>query len=247
MKANLHALYSAIALIGMPSLFAQRSVTIPAQSSSSVEESATESPESRPSPPVAPLSSPFNGSSSVSRVAVPTQSVGVGEVSSQATRVPDETPTGTVTAMERVEIVPPPLDVATIKRLAELQRELNVAESATKARVTLPANEIFAENSATVIDHLSKPVLLKVVEYLSLTLKKEVTIKGYFAPYSEGGEAEAWARSLALLKWIAANSELEGDNLKVVAPEILRKETAKQFATGIGDTEFVPVIVINLE
>ena len=149
--------------------------------------------------------------------------------------------------MQRVEPVKTQQDVATIKRLTVLRKELNVTESASKARISLPADQLFVENSAADLDELSKPTLLKMTEYMELTLKKEVTVKAYFIPDDPKGEEQSWSRSLSLVKWITANSTIDPEKLKVLAPEPLSKKTPKEYSTTPGDSEFVARIELNLE
>src|SRR5690606_17205519 len=68
---------------------AQRSVTIPARSASTLDNNVVPVEAPDVVAPVVPLSSPFDGKSSVSRVAVPESRPGGGQVATQTTRVAD--------------------------------------------------------------------------------------------------------------------------------------------------------------
>src|SRR5690606_39108991 len=142
--------------------------------------------------PIAPLSSPFDGKSSVSRVSVPTALPGAGNVTTQSTRVADPVMTGTAAVIERSEPPAPPLDVTTIKRLSELRRELRISESAVRASINLPADEIFLPESASSVDPLAVPALGRIVEFLERTLKKKVTVRALFIPGEAGAKEVAW-------------------------------------------------------
>lgn len=227
--------------------FAQRGVTIPARSGSTTDENGSGNTAAPPVIPVAPLNSSFSGNSSVSRATVPSSSPGQGNIESSATQVSGPTLNTNVTAVQRVDVPPPPLDVATIKRLAELRKELRIAESATKARINLPSDDLFPSNDNTRIDPLAEPVLAGVVEYLERTLKKNVTIKVLYIPGDEAAKEAAWSRALVLIDWLKENSSLDPNLLKASAPEELTKATPRSNANSIGETEFVSRMELHLE
>jgi hypothetical protein len=145
------------------------------------------------------------------------------------------------------ELPPTSPDVATIKRLSELRRELRISESATMARITLPTDDVFAENTEATIDPLAVTSLGKVVEFMERSEKKNITVKALYIPEVEGAKELAWARSLGLIEWLKANSALAPDRIKASTPEPLQKAVAKVNATEAGDTEFVSRIELNLE
>ncbi len=227
--------------------FSQRSVVIPAQSSSTLEES----PASDSSPPavplVAPLSSPLTAKSQFSQVTVPSSVPGKGNVEAQSTPLADPVLDTEVAAVQRVETPRPPLDVATIKRLAELRRELRIAESAARARISLPADELFLAVDGGGIDPLAVPALRELVEYLERTLKKDVTIKVLYVPGETDAKEKAWDRVLALMAWLGENSSLDPDRIRASTPRPLDKPAPKANATSIGETEFVSRIELHLQ
>lgn len=223
---------------------AQQSVTIPAQSSSTLDTPEEAKTKNTPSVPVPALSSPFSGNSINSRVTVPATTPGAGNISSVSQRVADPSLRPSAPLMELPSTAP---DVATIKRLSELRRELRVSESATMARITLPTDDVFSENTEATIDPLAINTLGKVVEFMERNDKKNVTVKALYIPEVEGTKELAWARSLGLIEWIKANSSLDPDRIKAATPEPLAKAVAKVNATESGDTEFVSRIELNLE
>ncbi len=227
--------------------FSQRGLTIPARSASTTDDDVSGNTTTPPVVPVAPLNSSLSGNSSLSRAMVPTSPPGQGNIESQSTPVSDPALNTNVTAVQRVDVTPPPMDVATIKRLAELRKELRVAESATKARINLPSDDLFPSDDNSRIDPLAEPVLAGVVEYLERTLKKNVTIKVLYVPGEPSAKEAAWSRALVLIDWLRQNSSLDPNLLKASAPEELTKETPKANATSIGETEFVSRMELHLE
>lgn len=227
--------------------FSQRSVIIPARSSSTLGESpATQAPP--PAVPlIAPLSSPLTAKSQFSQVMVPSSVPGKGSIETQATPLADPVLDMEVAAVQRVETPKPPLDVATIKRLAELRRELKIAESAARARISLPADDLFLSDDGSGIDPLAVPALRELVEYLERTLKKDVTIKALYVPGEAGAREKAWDRVLALMGWLGENSSLDPDRIRASAPRPLDKPAPKANATSLGETEFVSRIELHLQ
>jgi hypothetical protein len=223
---------------------AQQSVTIPAQSSSTLDTPEEAKSKNSASVPVPARTSPFSGNSVSSRVMVPATTPGAGNISSVSQRVADPSTRNSAPVPELPSTAP---DVATIKRLAELRRELRVSESATMARISLPTDDVFSENTEATIDPLAITSLGKVVEFMERNDKKNVTIKALYIPEVEGAKELAWARSLGLIEWLKANSALEPDRIKAATPEPLAKAVAKVNATEAGDTEFVSRIELNLE
>jgi hypothetical protein len=227
--------------------FPQRSVTIPARSASTLDDTVVFAEAPDVVSQVVPLSSPFDGKSSVSRVAVPETRPGGGQVATQTTRVADPVMTGTATVLERSEPPAPLLDVMTIKRLSELRRELRISESAVRARINLPADELFVVKSDSSIDPLAVPALEKIVEFLERTLKKKVTVRALYVPGEAGAKEQAWARSLTLINWLTENSSLDPANLTAGSPGPLDREVQKANATSPGELEFISRIELNIE
>lgn len=230
--------FLAICCLSIVTGFAQ--VTVPAQSSSTLDDTDSESSTTTaPSPPATPSANPFPGKSSISRVTTPTTLPSSGNVSRQSTPIADAETSGSVVAMQKVEGEVEIIDEAKIKRLAELRRELRIADAASQARIGLPTDDLFEESAPTIVDDLAEPTLKKVIEFIELNDKKKVTVNTYYAPDQEGAKELAWARTLQLIEWMAANSSFEVENFKASGPAPVTKPTPKKFTTEVGDVEFV--------
>lgn len=236
-------LFAAGASFLAASAFAQ--VTIPARSSSSLDDQADD-PASGPTAPPVQLTSPFSGKSSVSRVTVPTPGLEEGKVTTQTTPATETVRPVAVAATQRVDPVERGFNVITVRRLAELRRELRVANAALKTMIALPADELFENEESIVIDDLAEPALHKVIEYIELNDKKKVTVRSLYNR-EEGGKELGRARSVALIKWMMENSPSGLDDFEAAAPAPVPKPTAKRNATEVGDTEYVNRIELLLE
>lgn len=234
-----------LALIGLSATaMGQNSVKIPAKSGNSLEEG---SGETETQPPVQPLSPGFSGNSSISRVQVPTNPVRPANIEKRETPAKGPGIPSEVTAMQKVPELQRTLDPAVMKRLGELRRELIVQDSATKARISLPSAELFMDDALTTLDDLSVPTLEKVLEYIELNDKRNVTVQGIYVMDETDSKSLAWTRSLALIEWMTTNSKLPIENFKAIGPTPVTKATAKKNSSEVGDTEFVGRIDILLE
>ena len=128
-----------------------------------------------------------------------------------------------------------------------------MAESAARARINLPAEDLFVATAGTTIDPLAVPALEGVVENLERTLtcgdalKKDVMIRAFYIPGEVGAKEKTWARCLALIDWLKENTSLTSEQLKAAGPEPLDKAAPKSNATSIGESEFVSRIELHLE
>lgn len=196
--------------------------------------------------PVASPTSPFSGNSSVSRVKVPTPTSGGGNVTVQTVPVITVVPPTDVAAIQQVPLPKRKLDPATEKRLAELRRELGIANAALSARIALPADELFLEEAPATIDDLAVPALDKVMEYIRLNDKKKVTVQSFYDREPDAKEL-GWARSLALIEWMTADGSIGIEDVKAAGPAPVAKPTPKPNSTEFGDTEYVNRIELLLE
>lgn len=156
-----------------------------------------------------------------------------------------------VTAVQRVPAPTQNLDPARMARLAELRRELKIAEAANETRLNLRANDLFLDDAPTTIDKLIEPTLAKVAEYIRLNDKQNVTVKPYYVDVKDGGaegdKQLAWTRSLVLIEWMTKNGKLGVEHFRASGPAPVAKATAKEFTSVSGDTEFVARIDLHLE
>lgn len=230
------------------SLFAQRA-KIPARSASSVNGGTVEVEEPTVSPPTIEGRT-FPGKSSVSRVTVPAPGMNKGKVSTSPVRVEDageRNPRQPVAAVQTLPVASQELDPAKKERLGELRRELRVADSAAWARIGLPADEVFEEDAVTTVDDLAEPTLKKIVEYIHLNDKKNITVKSFYVKEQENAKTIAWSRSLALIEWLAENSNLGEESFQASNPLPVTKPTPKENATSAGEVEFLNRIELKLD
>ncbi len=221
-------------------------VKIPANSAKSLDNA----PETTTSAPPAVSQPAFNSSSNVSRVQQPTTPIAAQKatITSSTQPVKDQKLDGSkVIAIQRVEAKTPPQSVATIKRLAEMRRELNIVESASRARIALPADDLFEESDPVEIDKFSEPVLKQISEYLLLTDKKKITVTSFYAPDQDNGKALAWGRSLSLIEWLEDKGGLPSDTINSARPAPVAAKTKKEFPNTPGEMEYQNRIVLDLE
>ncbi|MEM9016386.1 MAG: hypothetical protein AAGC68_05185 [Verrucomicrobiota bacterium] len=145
----------------------------------------------------------------------------------------------TVTAVQRVPTPTQEINPAKLRRLAELRRQLDIADAATQAKITLQTDTLFLESEPETLDELALPTLKKIVDYIRLNDKKDVTLRSFFAPDEERGKSRAWNRSLTLIEWMTEEGGLDPDEFKATQPLPVVKATPEPFATEIGDTDFV--------
>lgn len=226
--------------------FAEAQVKIPANSANSLDSGTTETTNALP--PV--NSSAFSNSSSISRVQQPTTPIAAQKatITSATQAVKEQKLDGSkVIAIQRVKAKAPPQSVATIKHLSALRRELNIAESASRARIVLPADQLFEESNPSKIDRFSIPTLKKISEYLLLSDKKKITLSSFYAPDQEDGKAIAWGRSLSLIEWMEDAGGLPADSINSSRPAPVESKTQKKFPNTPGERAFQNRIELNLE
>ncbi|MDF1740730.1 MAG: hypothetical protein P1U86_16330 [Verrucomicrobiales bacterium] len=226
--------------------YSEAQVKIPANSAKSLENA----PASTTTAPPAVSQPAFNSSSAVSRVQQPTtQNPGQKATITTSTQpVKEQMIDGSkVIAIQRVEAKAAPQSVATIKRLSELRRELNIAESASRARIVLPADELFEDEDPVMIDKFSEPVLKQISEYLLLTEKRKITLTSFYAPDQEDGKSLAWGRSLSLIEWFEDQGGLPADSINSGRPAPVESKTQKKFPNVPGERAFQNRIELNLE
>jgi len=166
-----------IATLALPLVTSFAQVKIEAKSSSSLDVDGNNGASAPLNTPPASLNSGFSGKSSVSRVNVPTPNSGTAKVTTRDTPVVTRTQPGQpIAATQRVESNQPRLDPKKMKRMAELRRELNISDAATKARLAMPADDLFLPEEITKINSISERTLKKIAEYLVLRDKKNVSV-----------------------------------------------------------------------
>lgn len=226
--------------------YSEAQVKVPANSAKSLDSA----PAATTTAPPAVSQPAFSSSSNVSRVQQPTtlNPAQKATISNSTQPVKEQMIDGSkVIAIQRVEAKTPPQSVATIKRLSELRRELNIAVSASRARIVLPSDELFEDSHPLLIDKFAVPVLKQISEYLLLTDKKKITLTSYYAPDQDDGKALAWGRSLSLIEWLEDQGGLPADSINSTRPAPVQTKTQKEFPNTPGERAFQNRIELNLE
>jgi len=147
-------------------------------------------------------------------------------------------------ATATVPAIQPQMNANDMKRMAELRRELNIADSATVAALSFKSDDLFTGENAT-IETLAAPTLEKVAEYIALGNKKNVTVRSYYVP-GEGTKETAWDRSLALIDWMKENTAIELENIRAIGPGMATAPVPKENATDVNSTELVSMIEVEI-
>jgi hypothetical protein len=114
---------------------------------------------------------------------------------------------------------PRTLAVSEAKRLAELKRELNIHDTGTNAALSLGMENVFVAGGAT-IDPVAVDRLTLLAEYLVLALAGEINLTYHYAPNLHDKDL-AWARSVAMIKWMTEKGGLAESTFTIRNPEIV--------------------------
>lgn len=118
---------------------------------------------------------------------------------------------------------PQTLAVGEAKRIAELKRELGILDTGRRAALTLDMQNVFVAGAAT-IDAISVGQLKLIAEYLQITLAKEIRLTYHFAPNLHD-EDLAWARAVAMVKWMTGDGGLAESSFTILNPEKVTEPT----------------------
>ena len=116
------------------------------------------------------------------------------------------------------------------KRMAEIKRELEMAESAGAARVVFTADEIFSKKSP-VINDTAELSLKMLVEFMGLSPKDAATISYKFVA-AEESETSARLRALALADYLSKIAGTTRDDFTVLDPEPVTADNAVTSTSG---------------
>lgn len=130
-------------------------------------------------------------------------------------------------------VVPPPtldagepprtLAVGEAKRIAELKRELGILDTGTSAALSLNVENVFTEGSAAV-DMVAEERLSLIAEYIQLALAREIQLTYHFAPNLHDKDL-AWARSVAMVKWMTERGGMAESSFTILNPEPVTEPT----------------------
>lgn len=153
-----------------------------------------------------------------------------------------------ITEVKPVPTVPPTptrISASQSKRIAEIKRELEIAESATAARAIFEANDLFTKKSA-VIEDSAKPTLKMLAEFMELTPKDKATVS-YKYVATEESEIEVRTRALALVNYLASTAGATTTEFTILDPVPVVDENPTTTPSGQFITTAKALIEITLK
>ena len=114
---------------------------------------------------------------------------------------------------------PRTLAVGEAKRIAELKRELGIFDTGTSAALSLNIENVFMPGAAT-IDVIAEPKLSLIAEYIQLALAREIQLTYHYAPNLHDKD-QAWARSVAMVKWMTEKGGMAESSFTILNPEVV--------------------------
>ncbi|MDF1741226.1 MAG: hypothetical protein P1U86_18840 [Verrucomicrobiales bacterium] len=159
------------------------------------------------------------------------------------------TPAGSVTADVKIAqtapIAPKQISAEHSKRIAEIKRELEIAESATAARAILKAEEVFSEKTP-VVDEAAKPTLKMLAEFMELSPKDTATVT-YKYVATEESESSARQRAFAVVDYLSTMAGATTTEFTILDPKPVTVENPKATPSGQFVTEAEALIEITLK
>ncbi len=157
-------------------------------------------------------------------------------------------PGKTITDVMPTPTIPPsPKQVSpeTSKRIAEIKRELKIAESATAARAIFKADEVFSENSP-VIEDTAKPTLKMLAEFMELSPKDAASVSYRYIATKES-ESDARLRAFALVDYLSKFAGATSTEFTILDPKPVAAENPKASPSGQFVTTAESLIEITLK
>lgn len=125
--------------------------------------------------------------------------------------------------------------VETAKRLAEIRRDLGIADAAMQSLIKLDTENLFTVGAAT-IDPIATDTLVKIAEYIRLVDEEKVAVTYHFAiPLND--KALALDRSVALVSWMTKEGGLDKTEFVINTPDEVKVATPTP-AVDDGNTAF---------
>ena len=131
------------------------------------------------------------------------------------------------------------------KRIAEIKRELEIAESATSARATFRAGDLFSEKSP-VIEDTAKPTLKMLAEFMEMSPKDAASVS-YRYVVTEESESDARLRAFALVEYLSKFAGATTTEFTILDPKPVTAATPKDTDSGQFVTAAEPLIEITLK
>ncbi len=158
-------------------------------------------------------------------------------------------PAGSVTTDVKIAqtapIAPKQISAEQSKRIAEIKRELEIAESATAARAIFKAEEVFSEKTP-VIDDAAKPTLKLLAEFMELSPKNTATVTYKYVATQES-ESSARQRAFAVVDHLSTMAGATTTEFSILDPKPVVVENPKETPSGEFVTEAEALIEITLK
>lgn len=147
--------------------------------------------------------------------------------------------------MKSVEVRQPALSIEDRKKVADLRKELNIAEAATGSSVRFRTDQLFTDDDTALLESLAKPTLSKLVEYMRLSGRNHVIVQSYYVP-DKVRKSLAWNRSLALIDWMSESGGVDLEKIRAAGPKMATQPVPEENANNAVATELVSTIELEL-
>ncbi len=154
-------------------------------------------------------------------------------------------PSGPVAAVSVVPVKVTQRNPTTVKRLAELKRELEIQDAGNRAAVAVTTEGLFKEDTE-VIDDLSISRLQTIAEYLRLSEEDQVDVTYHFDASEESKES-AWGRSLSIVNWMETKGQVTRNIFRLNDPVQAARTPVRTNPQNPGDTEVVAWIEFSMK
>jgi len=128
-------------------------------------------------------------------------------------------PAGTPVTIPELAAPPRSLAAGEAMRISELKRELGILDTGTNAAFSLNTENVFSKGAATV-DPIAEGKLSLIAEYMQLALAREIRLTYHFSPSLHDKDL-AWARSVAMIKWMTEKGGLAESSFTIQNPSVV--------------------------
>lgn len=145
-------------------------------------------------------------------------------------------------------VVPAPkaeIQPEVVRELTRLERELNIARSATVAEVSFRSEDLF-EDDMKQIEASAESTLNEFVRYMSLLDGKKASITYHYVLDRETA-SDASEKAAQLVSWFAEKESIGNYGLTIEPPEIVVKPVPREGKPGTILTEYTSFVEIVLE
>ena len=155
------------------------------------------------------------------------------------------TPKGPLAAVSNVPVKVTQRNPSTVKRLAELKRELEIQDVGNRAAVAVTTRGLF-KNDTEMIDELSVTRLHTIAEYLRLSEEDQVEVTYHFVE-SEENRDMAWSRSLSVVNWMETKGQVAKEIFRLNDPVAAVPTPVRTNPQNPRDTEIVGWIELSMK